>query len=346
MTRILQLAFFVSVGAAVALLLPACVGGYQAPAQQQPQPSMQPAPTPSMAPAPAPSIAPTPTMPPAPSPSPTPVPAPSTAQPLFDANVAPIIMADCSNAGCHGGTGTSPPKFAAIAPPNLYSNILNYADILFGGNFDKTQAQILTKIAAGHNAVVYTAAQQTSISNWLDAEYAARYGTAGTVSPRDALLIKWSGCMTLTDWETGNVGQAWGTKRTDTTNTACQQCHINGQGWLADGTNDGTNAANDRIFNILTTQKNPTKGGYMMEDYFTVDDTDPANLKMAINTDLLTMASTGYAQHEKWTFDDDNNGNTSTDPANPTAMQRLQTFFTATQAKLTAGTCAAPTLTP
>ena len=85
----------------------------------------------------------------------------------------------------------------------------------------------------------------------------------------------------------------------------------------------------------------------MMELYFTVDLSDPANLKMAINTDLLTQASTGYAQHEKWTFDDDNNGNTAADPAaNPTAMQRLQAFFTTTQAKLTAGTCAAPTLTP
>src|SRR3954464_437273 len=40
-------------------------------------------------------------------------PAPSTAKPKFDADVAPIIMAQCSAAACHGGTGTSPIKFAA-----------------------------------------------------------------------------------------------------------------------------------------------------------------------------------------------------------------------------------------
>jgi hypothetical protein len=263
------------------------------------------------------------------------VPPPSNAQPLFDMNVAPIIMADCSNATCHGGTGSNPIKFAAAPQAQLYASVLNYTTQLLGGNFDKTQAQILTKIAAGHNAVVYTAAQVTAIGDWLDAERTARAGsTTPTISPRDALLMKWSGCMDLNDWTTNDVGEAWGQKRTDTTNTACQQCHINGQGWLADGTNG---AGNQRIFNILTTQKNPA-GGYWMEYYFTVDTTDPANLKMVINTDKINRAGGGFAQHEKFTLDNDNNGN------NPTAMQRLQTFFDKTNTKLLANTCGAPTL--
>src|SRR5262249_2728123 len=106
-------------------------------------------------------------------------------------------------------------------------------------------------------------------------------------------------------------------------------CHINGQGWLADGTNG---SGDKRIFDILTTQKNP-KGGYMMELYFTVDTTDPATPKMIINTDLINRAATGFAQHEKFRLDNDNNGN------NPTAMQRLQTFFDATMLKLTNNPC-------
>ena len=278
---------------------------------------------------------PAPTTPPAPSPTPSPAPPPSNAQPLFDTNVAPIIMADCAGSGCHAGTGTNPIKFASGTQAALYATALNYTTQLFGGDFEKTHAQILTKIAAGHNGVVYTAAQITAISGWLDAERTARAqsGTP-TISARDQLLIKWSDCMDLNDWTTNDVGEAWGQKRTDTNNTACQQCHINGQGWLADGTNG---AGNQRVFNILTTQKNPS-GGYWMEYYFTVDTTDPANLKMIINTDKITRAGSGFAQHEKFTLTDDNNNN------NPTAMQRLQTFFDKTNAKLAAGTCGPGTL--
>jgi hypothetical protein len=68
--------------------------------------------------------------------------------------------------------------------------------------------------------------------------------------------------------------------------------------------------------------------------------TDPNKLKMMINSDKISRAGDGYAQHEKFTLIDDNNGN------NPTAMQRLQTLFDTTNAKLAAGTCGTPTLTP
>ena len=129
--------------------------------------------------------------------------------------------------------------------------------------------------------------------------------------------------MTQTDFDTAGVATAWAQKTTDNTNTACQQCHVNGQGFLA-------NADSARMFNVLSTAKNPA-GGYFLEMYFAVDlTTDPANPKVIINRDLITRASLGTAQHEKFQVDTDRNGGT------PSAMQKLTTFYTTTMAKLTA----------
>ncbi len=138
--------------------------------------------------------------------------------------------------------------------------------------------------------------------------------------------------MKQTDFDSNGVATAWATKRTDTNNTACQQCHVNAQGFLA-------NADSTRMFNILTTQPNPN-GGWFIEYYFTVDETDPNNLKVIINQDRINRAATGTAMHELFTLDNDNNGN------NPTAFQRLQAFFTAAQTNLTNNTCDPPRFTP
>src|SRR5205814_1765497 len=107
---------------------------------------------------------------------------------------------------------------------------------------------------------------------------------------------------------------------------ACQQCHINGQGFWA-------NADSTRSFNVLTTAKNPA-GGWFLEMYFTVDmTTDPANPKIVVNRDLIQRAALGTAQHEPFTVDTDRGGGT------PSAMTRLTNFLTLTQTHLTAGTC-------
>jgi hypothetical protein len=260
----------------------------------------------------------------------TTAPPPSNAQPLFDANVAPIIMADCSNSACHGNAAvTNPPPFASGTQANLYATILNYADVLFP-NFEPTTAPILTKIAAGHSGVTYTATDVTNITNWLTAEKTARAGSTSTTSPRDALLAKFSGCMTQTDFDSAGVATAWANKTTNTTNTACQQCHVNASYFLA-------NADSTRMFQILSTAANP-QGGWFMEYFFTVDTTDPTNLKMVINRDYINQAATGLDQHEKFDIDTDKNGGT------PSAYTRLTTFFNAAMAKMTAGTCGTPTL--
>jgi hypothetical protein len=259
----------------------------------------------------------------------TTTPPPSNAKSLFDANVAPIVMADCATSGCHANAAvTNPPPFATGTQANLYATILNYADVLFP-NFEPTTAPILTKIAAGHSGVAYSATDISNITGWLNGEKTARAGST-TSSPRELLLEKFSGCMTLADFTSAGVATAWANKTTNTTNTACQQCHVNASYFLA-------NADSTRMFNILSTAANP-QGGWFMEYFFTVDTTDPANLKMAINRDYINQAATGVAQHEKFDIDTDKNG------GNPSAYTRLTTFFNAAQAKMTAGTCGPSTL--
>jgi hypothetical protein len=236
--------------------------------------------------------------------------------------VAPIITGSCGASSCHGGTGTSPIKFAAAPAASLYANVLSYADQLLGSNFDKTRAQILTKIAAGHNGVIYTPTQISQISGWLDAEVAARAGgtTTPTTNVRMQLMSEWSGCMNLTEWNSIGVAGAWANKNTN--EGTCQQCHVNAQGFLA-------SQDSNRVFSILTTQPNP-KGGMFMEMYFTPDlTTDAANPKMVINRGALDRAASGNAQHPRFTVD----GN---------AYTLLTQFYTMTMAHKTGGTCGTP----
>ena len=129
--------------------------------------------------------------------------------------------------------------------------------------------------------------------------------------------------MTQTDFDSAGVATAWAQKRTNNTNTACQQCHVNGQGFLA-------NADSTRMFNILTTAKNPA-GGWFLEMYFTVDmTTDPAHPKVIINKDLITRAAMGTAQHEKFDVLTDNGGGT------PSAYTKLTNFYNTVMTKMTA----------
>ncbi|HEX6838631.1 MAG TPA: hypothetical protein VF334_18765 [Polyangia bacterium] len=245
-----------------------------------------------------------------------------TAKDLFTANVAPIVMR-CSASTCHGSATLTAPTQFAYSMPTLYDNITGYSSRVLG-SYDKTQATIISKITAGgHNGQTYTAAEITSIGDWLDKEHQERTVTGGTTDARTKLLNAWSACMTQTDFDSAGVATAWAQKRTDTTNTACQQCHVNGQGFLA-------NADSTRMFQILTQAPNPA-GGWFLEMYFTVDmTTDPANPKIIINKDLMTRASLGTAQHEKFSVTTDRGGGT------PSAYDKLTTFYNTTMTKMTA----------
>ena len=177
-----------------------------------------------------------------------------TAKDLFTANVAPILTR-CSASTCHGSATLTTPTQFAYNMPSLYDNITGYSSRVLG-SYDKAQATIISKITAGgHNAQTYTAAEITSIGDWLDTEHQERAATGGTTDAREKLLEGWSACMTQTDFDTAGVATAWAQKRTNNTNTACQQCHVNGSGFLA-------NADSTRMFQILTQAKNPAGGWY------------------------------------------------------------------------------------
>jgi hypothetical protein len=245
-----------------------------------------------------------------------------TAKDMFTANVAPIIMR-CSAGTCHGsGTLTAPTQFA-YNMPSLYDNITGYSSRVLG-SYDKTQATIISKITAGgHNGQTYTPTDISNIGSWLDKEHQERAATGGTTDARQKLLDAWSACMTQTDFDSAGVATAWAQKTTNTTNTACQQCHVNGQGFLA-------NADSTRMFQILTQAPNP-QGGWFLELYFTVDmTTDPAHPKVIINKDLMTKASMGFAQHELFNVTTDRNGGA------PYAYDKLTTFYNTVMTKMTA----------
>jgi hypothetical protein len=250
---------------------------------------------------------------------------------MFDQMVAPIISTSCAGSGCHSTAGSTPITFVVPPPQDLYASVLSYGDQLLGGNFQKADAQILTKIAGGHYAT-YTPQQVTDIGNWLDAEVAARSssttdgGVSTPPSPGRTLEAQWSGCMVQGEWDDAGVAVAWATK--ESAQGQCQQCHINGQGFLA-------STDSDRVFTILTTEANPTEPGNMFMDYYFVPDltTDPAHPKMVINTATMQLASKGNAQHPQFTLND-------------SAMQALQSFYAETMAHLDAGTCGPPKFTP
>jgi hypothetical protein len=249
----------------------------------------------------------------------------TTAKDLFTANVAPIITR-CSASTCHGSATLTTPTQFAYNMPSLYDNITGYSSRVLG-SYDKTQATIISKITAGgHNGMTYMPTEITAIGDWLDKEHQERAATGGTTDAREKLLEAFSACMTQTDFDSAGVATAWAQKRTDTTNTACQQCHVNGQGFIA-------NADSTRMFQILSQAANPS-GGWYLETYFTVDmTTDPANPKIIINKDLMTRAGMGTAQHEKFSVTTDRGG------ATPSAYDKLTTFYTTTMKHMTdAGT--------
>jgi hypothetical protein len=250
---------------------------------------------------------------------------PSSAQPLFDQNVAPILTATCSGAECHSAPGTSPIRFIPPSGTDAYGTALVYADRLVAGTFAKSNAQVLTRIANGHYTATYTAQDITLIEEWLDAEVAARVDMPGTPSVTRRMMSEMSGCMSLEDWNADGVAGAWALKETD--EGPCQQCHMNGQGWLA-------SLDSNRVFAILTGPSvNPANGKLMMDMYFGADLSDPATPKLIINRDLLRRAGEGNAQHPLFDIEGD-------------AMLRLQRFYAKTVIRRSSFQCDYPRFEP
>jgi hypothetical protein len=130
--------------------------------------------------------------------------------------------------------------------------------------------------------------------------------------------------MTLTNFNTANMADAWGNMQ-DNNNSTCQECHTNGgQGFVA-------SQLVSTFWNLISEHRQ------YMTQYFAVDLTGgTAAAKVIINTVSFTQVGTALAPHTE---------HDKFNPTNNQGMTALNKFYTSTTASLTAGTCGTPTLT-
>lgn len=249
----------------------------------------------------------------------------------FETGVYPIISAQGRCIGCHSSDGPVGNITGFVAPvaTNGYVTAVGYQALI--GDWTPAGAPILTKIAAGHNGMSYTADEQTKIAAWLNGELTARAGGSGSgsgtpteESPAAAtvrLTKEWSGCMTLDNFTKANM-IAWGTMRAG--NSQCQTCHVDGEyGQIA------SNVAGP-FFTTISTDK------YYMAQYFSVDlSKGVANAQVIINTRSFTGVGQGlppHLEHPRFTL------------TNSTGLTALTAFYNSTMAAKMAGTCGPSTL--
>jgi hypothetical protein len=237
----------------------------------------------------------------------------STARQLYVQNVHPITNR-CNSAACHsltGAAGGGTSRFADSSADNSYNAIV--AAPLVVGSFN-SQAGILVKIAAGHNGITYSSADLSAINTWLSKEAMERMGQPPAVDPVE-VMKKWSGCMTIANFNTAQMAQKWGALATQA-NQRCTNCHQAGlYGMIISDTAT-------TYFDTISKHKD-----YLLK-YFTVDGTG----KVVINTASMTNAGVTLQDHPRF------------DPTTNAGMTALQTFYTSTMAAQTAGTCGPPTL--
>lgn len=255
----------------------------------------------------------------------------SAAKQLFDQNVYGILTAKCTGGACHAETsqGATLTRFVATDAARGWQTATNYQALV--GNFTATAAPILTKVKPGtHQGLTYTTDEETKITAWLTKEVELRNGqttpppsggeTLSQASER--VLAEFAGCMTLTDFQTANMADAWGNMNAQN-NQQCENCHATG--------GEGFVASRNETFmwNVFSNRK------YYFLQYLTVDLLGgAASAKVIINETSFRGVATAQAPHgEHPTF---NAG------ANSQGMQALKEFYDLTMAKKTAGTCGAP----
>lgn len=250
---------------------------------------------------------------------------PAQSKTLFDANVYPVLAAKCKS--CHSSTTPLPnaPGFVSPAATDGYSIAHGYGSLV--GDLSPN-APILAIVVQGHNGTSYTPDETSKITAWLAAELAARNsGTPPDDNSPGAQITKlqkeWSGCMTLTNFNTAKMVQ-WANLQTNdgNGNATCGSCHDNEEYNMLAST------IPQKFFDGIS-QKS-----ILMSQYFVVDSVT-APTKMIINTtqlNLVATAGTGHIGHRRFTL-------TGTQ-----AMTALTNFYNATMAAKTAGTCGQPVL--
>ncbi len=238
---------------------------------------------------------------------------------MFVADVHSIVQ-KCSGGGCHSQGGVTGMYGFALADANAsYDQVVNLPTLV--GAFTTTTAQILTKIdtnpAGGHKGVTYSADDKSKITAWLAQEATDRSdGTQPPPIDPIAKIREWSGCMSLDNFNTAQMAQKWALLTTSTTQ-ACKNCHGQGQAAFMSGVGQA-----EPFFTTITTQRD------LLLKYFTVDGTG----KVVINTASFKNAGETLTTHPKFAYADN------------IGMTALQTFYDATLARQTAGTCDPPRL--
>jgi cytochrome c553 len=245
----------------------------------------------------------------------------------FEAEVDPILRAQCIR--CHAVVGNiNYPPFVTATLADSYSTVSSTSALM--GTLTPAGAPILTKITGGaHHGATYTADDIAAIEDFL----AAQLDTGGTPTPPDEspgaisarLVSDWSGCLSVTDFEELQFGEMWGNKGSDEGN--CEQCHTTGNyGFVA---TDDNSTMYEKLSGMITNSATDMFG------YFTVD---VPNEMMVINMPRFEMVATGQGIHI-------NHPRFDYSPNDP-AMQVLQELYNRTAARQAAGACGTPILPP
>jgi hypothetical protein len=237
------------------------------------------------------------------------------------------LAAKCGSSSCHlssaPGAG-APPFFNATDPTTdsthtAYNTVVGLDSVI--GGFTST-APILS-IPQGSHFASYSPAEISAITNWLALELAWR--DAGSGSQPVDLMAQFSGCLTLTDFDSYKMSTSWA-QNIETNEGYCKQCHVNATAHMIATPQD------QYMFDEITQDR------AVMSTFFTVDTTQTPN-KVIINQTPFMLAASGLTpsgQHTKgW--------NATNNPG----MDALQQWYTAAEGYLTATptTCTPSTLT-
>ncbi len=241
------------------------------------------------------------------------------AEQLYKTTVHTIMAAKCGTAACHGQPGvTGMYGFATANKDDSYTQVTSLPTLV--GTYTVASAGMVTKVkqAGGHNAALYTPSDEAAIGAWLAKEAQERTGGSGP-PPVDpiAKINEWSGCMSLSNFETAEMALAWSRLASSNSNQRCANCHQGGLDTFLTG-----NGIAEPFFNGLTTQRD------FLLKYFTVDATGA----VVINVASMANAATTLPDHPRF------------NPTDNIGMTALNEFYTLTQARLTAGTCDPPRL--
>jgi hypothetical protein len=200
----------------LALMISGCVGSYDAGTPGTPG-------TPAMPGTPAPSTPAKPTSTPDMATAPQ-APAAPTARQLFDTNVSPMLLSNCSS--CHAGTPpTQGPTFLGAGQANFYANLK--ADSRFVNN---TAAQSLLLTKGAHEGPAWSQANGNLILAWLTQEIVENPGLPAPPPPTNAAeqqLQAFAKCMTITDFNASGMKDLQN-QTTVGDGGSCYSCHQTG----------------------------------------------------------------------------------------------------------------------